>query len=282
MSANDNASLGVVICTGSYHTPDPYEPLMQALESSGFEAYCPLRPTCDLSKLHVGDVTNPNFDLGPPPEGYPTDLDDVQVVDEVLTKLIEQEGKEVLLLAHSSGGTIASQAAVPRLQYKTRQANGQQGGVIGIFYVGAFVVPVGESVHTFFQPKEGPVVTPPFMQFHKHGVLGLGTIVEAHKYMFNDLPADEAAKWAATLTASPVNTGVLTNDAYSALPCAYLVLDNDLTLPPTYQEMMIALQAEKGNIFTVYHAPSGHSPHLSWTGPLVSKMREFADQCRSH
>lgn len=70
----------------------------------------------------------------------------------------------------------------------------------------------------------------------------------------------------------------LTNDAYSVLPCAYLVLDNDLMLPKEYQETMIALQAKNGNVLTVYHAPSGHSPHLTWTEGLVEKVAEFTDK----
>ncbi|PYI03138.1 alpha/beta-hydrolase [Aspergillus sclerotiicarbonarius CBS 121057] len=282
MAANETPRFTVVICTGSYHTPAPFEPFRQALESNGFEAYCPQRPTCDLKRLNVGDINNPDFDLGPPPEGYPSELDDVQVIDQLLDKLINQESKQVLLLGHSSGGLVAAQAATPGLQYKSRQAKGQSGGVIGIFYVGAFVIPVGESVHTFFQPKEGPLVTPPFMRFHKHGFDGLGTVVEAHRYIFDGLDPEEAAKWAATLTASPISTGVLTNDATSALPCAYLVLDNDCTLPREYQEGMIALETQRGNTFTVYHAQSGHSPHLSWTDQLVGKVAEFTNQCHPH
>lgn len=166
MSANETARIAVIICTGSYHTPAPYEPFRQSLEGRGFEAYCPQRPTCDLSLLNVGDVSHPDFDSGPPVEGYPTDSDDVEVVNQLLEKLIVQEGKDVIMLGHSSGGLIASQAAVPQLQYKSRHAKGQRGGVIGIFFENAFVIPVGESVHTFFQPKEGPIVTPPFMRFH--------------------------------------------------------------------------------------------------------------------
>lgn len=96
--------------------------------------------------------------------------------------------------------------------------------------------------------------------------------------MFNGLDAASAAKWSATLTASPINTGVLTNDPYSTLPCAYLVLDNDLILPKVGQEAMIGLQSANGNTFTVYHAASGHSAHLTCTRELVARVTEFADQ----
>ncbi|KAH8702376.1 Alpha/beta hydrolase fold-1 [Talaromyces proteolyticus] len=270
--------LAVVICHGSYYTPAPYVPFMEALKSQGLEAYCPQRPTCDLSRLNVGDINNPDFDRDPPTGGYPTDTEDVDAVVEILKKLANDEGKLVLLVAHSSGGWVATQAAVPELHAKARQAEGKAGGIIGIFYMGAFVVPVGESVNSFFQPKDGTLFTPPFMRFHKLGHAGLGTIVDAPHFMFNDIDPVAAEKWAATLTAAPNMPTKLTNNPYSSLPCSYLVLENDQTLPKEYQEQMIALQSQGTSLFTVYRAPSGHSPHLSWTTELVEKVAEFIDK----
>ncbi|OOF89827.1 hypothetical protein ASPCADRAFT_11247 [Aspergillus carbonarius ITEM 5010] len=273
-----NKNLAVVICHGSYLTPAPYEPLLQALQSHGIDAHCPQRPTCDLTRLNVGDVNHPDFDREPPAGGYPSDTEDVDVVIHLLDKLVNQDGKLVLLAAHSSGGWVATQAAIPSLQAKPRQAEGKPGGIIGLFYMGAFVVPVGESVTSFFQPKDGPFYTPPFIRFHKHGPAGLGTTVDAPRYIFSDIDPESAEKWAAGLTASPIMTDRLTNDPYSVVPCAYLVLENDLTLAKEYQEGMIALQSQKGTEFTVYRAPSGHSPHLSWTGGVVEKMEDFVDK----
>lgn len=94
--------------------------------------------------------------------------------------------------------------------------------------------------------------------------------------MFNGVDPDAAIQWTKTLTAAPTMLVKLTNDPYSVLPCAYLVLDEDRTLPKQYQEGMVALESGKeGTVFTVYHAPSGHSPHLSWTEGLVGKVEEF-------
>lgn len=94
--------------------------------------------------------------------------------------------------------------------------------------------------------------------------------------MFNDLDPAEAKKWEAKLVPSTgVLTAKLTNDAYSALPCAYLVLDGDLTLPKEYQEGMVALQASKTGDFTIYHSPAGHSPHLSWTEGVADSALDF-------
>jgi hypothetical protein len=98
------------------------------------------------------------------------------------------------------------------------------------------------------------------------------------KFLFNDLDAEEAQKWAATLTASPILTAELSNeDVYADLPCGYLVLDGDLTLPREYQEGMVAAQVARSGVpFQVYHCPAGHSPHLSWTQGMVGVVRDFA------
>ncbi|RYP42699.1 hypothetical protein DL767_000068 [Monosporascus sp. MG133] len=269
------SDLAVVICHGSYHTPAPYMPLVEALKVRGIDAHCPQLPTADLAKLNVGDTNNPDFDREPPEGGYPQGKEDMEVVLGVLKPLIYESKKKVLMVAHSAGGWVATEAAPPDLQFESRKANGLSGGIIGILYIGAWVIPLGESILSFFQPKDGSIVTPPFMRFHKHGVTGLGTIVEAEKYLFNDLDIELSQRWAAELTASPVLTTKLTNDAYSALPCAYLVLEGDLALPKEYQEGMAALQGQKTGQFTMYRCPAGHSPHLSWTEGVVDTVQDF-------
>ncbi|KAK8041455.1 hypothetical protein PG994_014462 [Apiospora phragmitis] len=273
MSSPNNVA--VVICHGSYHSPKPYARLIVALNDEGMDAYCPQLPTADLSKLNVGDVNKPDFDREPPVGGYPQGDEDTAIVLEALEPVICKEGKKVLLIAHSSGGWVATQAARPELQFNVRKAKGQPGGIVGILYMGAFVIPVGESVHSFFQPKDGSAVVPPFMEFHKQGFAGLGTMVQPEKFLFNDMDQEEAKQWAATLTASPVLTTKLTNDAYAALPCAYLVLEGDLTLPKEYQEAMAALQGQKTGEFILYRSPSGHSPHLSWTKSVITTVQDF-------
>jgi hypothetical protein len=116
------------------------------------------------------------------------------------------------------------------------------------------------------------------MIYQKHGGAGLGTIVEAEKYLFNDVDPADAKNWATGLTASPILTTKLTNDAYAALPCGYLILEGDLTLPKEYQEGMVAQQTQKTGDFTIYRSPAGHSPHLSWTDGVVSTVQDFVSK----
>lgn len=163
------SDLAVVVCHGNYHTPGPYGPLLDALQARGVAAYCPQLATADLAKLNVGDVQNPDFDREPPPGGYPQGPQDEEIVLGVVMPLVEA-GKDVVIVGHSAGGWVATQAARPELQAHVRKGKGLAGGVIGIFYYGAFVIPVGESIFDFFQPKDGtPAVTPPFVTIHVSG-----------------------------------------------------------------------------------------------------------------
>lgn len=165
--SSSKTTFSVVICHGSYHTPSPYQPFIAALQSEGIEAHCPQLPTSDLRLLNVGDISNPDYDHDPPPNGYPQPADDAEVVTEILDRLILEHNKHVILIGHSSGAFTATMAATPELQATTRKAKELSGGVIGVFYACGFLIPVGESVHSFFQPKDGSeAVIPPYCCVH--------------------------------------------------------------------------------------------------------------------
>ena len=116
-------------------------------------------------------------------------------------------------------------------------------------------------------------------RLQKNGFNGLVSTKEGAKYFFNDLDDNTAKHYEATLTASQAPTAVLENDAYTALPCAYLVAENDLVLPASYQEGMIAMQSSRPGVnMTTYKCPAGHSPHLSWTEGFMTRVREFAQK----
>lgn len=108
------------------------------------------------------------------------------------------------------------------------------------------------------------------------GLDGIASTKEGAKYFFNGLSETEAQYYESTLTASSVLSTVLNNDAYGALPCTYLVTENDLALPAAYQEGMIALQNQRPEVnISVARSPSGHSPHLTWTDGLVAEVKKF-------
>ena len=114
------------------------------------------------------------------------------------------------------------------------------------------------------------------LSYQKHGFSGLASTKDGAKYFFNGLDEATAKHYEATLTASQVPTTILENDAYTALPCAYLVTEDDFALPSAYQDAMIAMQSQRPGVdMTVFRCPAGHSPHLTWTEGLVQKVRDF-------
>jgi alpha-beta hydrolase superfamily lysophospholipase len=122
-------SFADVLCHGSYHTPEPYQLFLSALQENGIEAYCSRLPSSDPTKLSIGSISNPDYDRDPQLGGYPQPADDAEVIKKLLRQLIVEESKSIVLMGHSSGGFTATAAAIPELQAKNRNL---EGGIVGI------------------------------------------------------------------------------------------------------------------------------------------------------
>lgn len=144
----------ILLAHGSYHTPQPYARLRALLSKQGYETHCPQLPCASRDYL-VADPRNPSFDQPPPSQGLPTQDLDVAALRAVLRRLVEEQGRDVLLLAHSSGGWTATEIATPELQRGKRGLEGRGGGVVGIFYMASFLVMLGESVWSTFAASTG-------------------------------------------------------------------------------------------------------------------------------
>lgn len=117
----------ILIVPGAWQKPVAFEKIVQLLEQTGYPAIHVPLPT-------VGDLDAPLATL----------TDDVEAVRKVLIPLVD-EGKEVIVLGHSSGG-ISTSGAVEGLDVASRKSEGKQGGVIRCIYLAAFVLPKGQSL----------------------------------------------------------------------------------------------------------------------------------------
>lgn len=77
--------------------------------------------------------------------GNPTMKDDVAAVRYHIQQLVHR-GDDILLVLHSAGGFIGSEA-MEGLAKKERQERGERGGVIGIVFIAGAVFPVGHQHH---------------------------------------------------------------------------------------------------------------------------------------
>ncbi|KAI1134978.1 Alpha/beta hydrolase fold-1 [Hypoxylon sp. FL0543] len=113
----------ILFIHGSWHLPLHYRALIDGLRSSGFTVLAPYLVTTGYSdsiddKTHV-DATNQV-------RGY-------------ISPYLDQ-GREVVVVSHSSGGIVAGQASVG-LTLEDRKAQGLRGGISSVIYIAALTDP---------------------------------------------------------------------------------------------------------------------------------------------
>ena len=126
----------ILLVQGSFQIPQVYDKLVQGLVARGYHTIHPQLPSCSNT-----DSTNfPQLTL----------VDDALAIRTELTRQIEYGGKTVVVVMHSYGGLVGSEAITEELSYTRRQAQGLPGGVIHLFLYSAFLLNEGQSVLSAF------------------------------------------------------------------------------------------------------------------------------------
>ena len=119
----------ILMIPGAWLPSSTYQPLLDVLEKAGF-------PTV-YSRL---------TSLNPPdPSATSIAADAAAIREKALLPLIEDEGKEVVLVMHSYGSLPGGAAAIG-LGVKERRRQGKKGGVLGLIPIAAFVIPENTSM----------------------------------------------------------------------------------------------------------------------------------------
>lgn len=122
----------LVLVPGSFAPADIYSDFVEVLTKNGVE-------TIVIDTPSVGRREG---------KGPATMTDDVNAISKVVSPLLDQ-GKEVVLVAHSYGGIPTTQS-LETLSQKARSAQGKSGGVRKIVYLTAVVLQVGTSNFELF------------------------------------------------------------------------------------------------------------------------------------
>ena len=135
-----------------FQRPVVYDALKHRLQSPGYPTVHPSLPTCS----NTNDPNFPSLTL----------LNDAQVVREKLELLVEREQKTVLVVMHSYGGLVGSEAIPESMSHDKRRKDGLLGGVIHLFFFSAFLLDPGQSVLDAFgvSPNDKIEVKIPFLQ----------------------------------------------------------------------------------------------------------------------
>ncbi|KAH7010633.1 Alpha/beta hydrolase fold-1 [Microdochium trichocladiopsis] len=219
----------IVIVPGAWLKPVCHDAFVHELNTLGFGAFCVSLPT-------VGSARDPPPDLH----------DDIAAVQQALRSLAN-EGRKALVVAHSSGGLISSNAVAG------------QDNVVGLIYLAAFLVRKGESLMDLLggQPL-------PWMDVQGEKVFGKPSLVASmtHTALSLFTQASNYEPWATGLT-----------------PCAYIYCEDDNALPIGHQKHMASLLGSNLHTTTL---KAGHCPFLSMPAVLaeaVKALEEKLDRC---
>ena len=130
------------VVPGAWHDVSAYRKFAKHLEDLG-------NPTVVAALSSVGS-SNPK---------EATCINDAESLREQLSVLIENDAKDIVVLAHSYGGIPAALAA-HGLSTITREQEGKKGGILGLVYMSAFVVPEGTSLLEYLGGKHAPYLVP--------------------------------------------------------------------------------------------------------------------------
>lgn len=115
-----------VFSLGAWLTPVVFDAVRGRLDTLGYPSECPAHPS-----------------IGAEPPSLTLE-DDVASLRRVLTTLAD-EGKDIVLVAHSYGGVVASTASEGLVKH-VRAESGKLGGIVKVVYLAAFALDKGQSL----------------------------------------------------------------------------------------------------------------------------------------
>jgi hypothetical protein len=121
------AETTIVLVPGAWLTPAFYEPFLNAVSEAGHPTHCAEYPS-----LNPADPTRADC------------KSDADAIIQTLHHLIEDEARDILLVMHSYAGMPGAGAA-RGLSKSERVKQGKSGGVVGLVFIAAFIVPDGVS-----------------------------------------------------------------------------------------------------------------------------------------
>ncbi|GKZ32065.1 hypothetical protein AbraIFM66950_001174 [Aspergillus brasiliensis] len=233
----------IVIVPGAYALPELYDPVTTRLASQGYEVHT----------VHLPSVAPSDGPLPKPGSMY----DDAEVIAGAIKRLVNQ-GKEVVVVAHSYGGTPASQSIQGLVK---KEGSEHAGGVVRLAYLTAVVPAEGESA--MIPLADGPRMD---VSVDEHGWMSLVDTAALAAACFSDMSSDEGLTWVRQFTrhsaASMANP--LTYAGYKDVPVSYLLCTEDLIIPPDLQQKILdTIKRETGREVDVTRIPTGHVPVAS-------------------
>lgn len=221
---------------------------MKQLEAAGYE-------TEGVTLASVG-AAKPLEDFGP----------DVKAIQSTVQPYVDQ-GKDVILVVHSYGGVIGSEA-VQGLDRGSREKQGKKGGISHLYFCCAFVLPEGASLMDGLQGKplewfdiaaDQKTLTP-----KRPGEIFYNDVESPQQYIDDLKPHSYQTLWSK-----------LTYAGWKHVPCTYLYCLQDQAIPIHVQKAMVE---GSGVEFRTDTLDASHSPFLSFPDEMTKSIRQAAGE----
>ncbi|KAM6482564.1 hypothetical protein HDV62DRAFT_390592 [Trichoderma sp. SZMC 28011] len=242
----------IFVIPGAYHPGSTFSLFIQSLEAAGFSA----ETTTNRSAGNAGITVQ----------------DDVAHVQSLLIPQID-EGKDIVVVAHSYGGVVGS-GVIAGLDKRGREARGLKGGIIGIICIAALMTKPEKSI---LESRGGGEWSPwvDTSRLESEGVTYTRNQIET---FYHDVSPELAKAMIASLTSQsglsvqskPAAIGWLDN-VYDGRR-AYIRCLQDGALPLAAQD---GLLAQSGVEWIIRSLEASHSPYLSMPDELTSVVAEI-------
>ncbi|KAH6607661.1 alpha beta hydrolase family domain-containing [Trichoderma cornu-damae] len=254
MTAIPSPKPHIFIIPGAWHTASHMEAFVKSLEAAGFSA-----ESVSLRSVGNRDVTV---------------RDDEAQVKSLLGPHFD-EGKEVVIVAHSYGGMVGT-GVIADMDKGSRGAQGLKGGVVGIAYLSAHVPLENETCHGMYGNQWASWVNTDDIE--SKGVL----LTRDEKDIFyNDLSDEASERAVAALKPHSVVSAMSypsaigwKDEAYDGRR-GYIRCLKDNAISPSLQDQFMA---RSGVDWVVRSIESSHSPFLSMPDELAETVAEMVTE----
>lgn len=232
----------VVVVPGCWSVPAMYRKLGAALESKSFKVHIPDLPT--------------NNGVRPPNSSHEADVEAVRKVVEPLVN----DGKEVIMLMHSYGGVVGTNA-VQGLSRTDRQSGNLPGGVVHLLYLSAYVVAKGQSILKVIERSGRGEDVAAVLTIDEDGT---GLPNDPVWAMYHDLDPKDQEEQNGLVVRNNMGCGAgeAVYEGWRDIPSTYIRTTEDRCVPVAFQDICIGDVTDAGVSINVVEFNCGHSAYV--------------------
>lgn len=246
-----NTRPAIVLVHGAWHAPANYQSFVDSLIEVGFSVHCPRLPSCN--------------NITPPPASFAEDVTAVRAV----VKELAEAGKRVMMVMHSYGGMVGTDAVTDDLLRHNRASTGQPGGVVHLLYLCAYILQPGTSVFDISKASGFFDLWPQYINNFDDGTC---FPIDPAAMFLNEASSADIEAAMPHLVRSPLSafSAAAEGVCWKNLPVTYVLTSKDGAVPRQYQDIMIERAEKDGVNIVKVDLDTDHSV-------FITKKKEMVD-----